>query len=1445
MDLAGDGGILPLDFRGFTRLYIHGLFLRVGDIALIFQFPQIVAAIFQSLKPDIAPVIAGFLRDGGVAAVIEDEGHAGDALAGDGIDLVEQDAGDGLVGDLQRGGLPIPDLDPVGRIIQTVALGGLPLRHGVPAIFRFGEIDHAVFIGGVGADDLAIHFPDLELDAGDALSGFFVLLNDGKPARADVIKAHGLHLARLDENGFRRAVQHKALHGLDLPRRNGGAGDQVIDNDAAILIGDELSVASAHNSAAAVGHKEGHALQRRRGALNILFNHKSGAGRVGEMQCLGVIGIDHHRLGAAGLVDGVAGNGGRFRHHQRPHHAMDGDFAVLIGEVQAVAADLSVFSGYERAGRGRHPEGHALQGLPGEGIPLVDNQCACFGILDDDRLRVTLAADDHIGGGSIHDIACGGLDLRQHISAGGQIGDFDLALTVGGKNAVLRQGAGADHAVQPHLTSSGSGHTELRAGKGLTGGAVPLLDDELALGLVLEGQADRAALLDLNGLALGINDIAVRRASFCYDDALAGFQAGDADLAVLVRPEDAIGVTDQRAVRVGDLKFRVGEGHAGVHGTDLADQQDAVRGVVKANGDHTLLTAVRQIDRFRGVDDGVPIGRVNLLHDIGAAFQPRPDGGAVLAGDLLPDGRAAGAGGAAQKPQLEGAAGERLMGHAVILLNDDGVQRSILEGQGLALTAVEDDLLGGGFLHLETGSGFHLGHGVFAGIEPLALLMEPDLTLGVCEDISVIDGGRGLGGFAAAGVGDVELGSLDRRASHAVLLVDGELGHFPIPKSDIHLVTGVQADGLLPVGVFAGQVVRSGNRLFCNSVTAGGHAVRHCAILAGGPIGGEITVDALYGEHGAGDGLGILRVDFGDGQPGHFQVFKYEVLIVAGAEVNGLGHLAAHHIGVRDGYFLYLITIHRNVREDRLAVRPGGDVLMIAVMDALDLKDRAGNGLLGLLIQLLDGQIGKLLVFGCYGHGAAAIDGGLIHMGADGGGQLGVRGGGADLHKGVHTLRHMGDCDFAGGVRGLRADQLPVPEDMEYRAGEGRVGVGQLDELDLYLRVILKNERYVRFAVPIEFLTDFAGVLAQRVAVGRRHFFRHIAADGHGIPRHIRECAARSGGIGAGEIVIHTGDLDDCARETSGGIVRVHLADLAAGGDDGSVRKGDRHGAAAVVRQDDIFRTRVVDLVAVRSCRFRYGVGSGVQGGEGIGSIRAGNDVPDEGAVGGFHVEPRPGKTLGGVGGVHLLDHQLVLLVCDGKAADHNALDGAGGVGGRASAGEGILFYVAIAPNILLAQIQNVFRPVPECGTVAGLVDAGIARALQRVPDVHQFLRAGGGGITQGAVLIPPHDGLYPGVHVPAITGIPDVIHAQGVGLVREDAEGVGVVIGHHHFDGGIGDGLRIAPGLADQRGAHAAALRPAEAHGGLSGHAVIHLVHCASAKAGGLIGNTAHAEPL
>ena len=79
--------------------------------------------------------------------------------------------------------------------------------------------------------------------------------------------------------------------------------------------------------------------------------------------------------------------------------------------------------------------------------------------------------------------------------------------------------------------------------------------------------------------------------------------------------------------------------------------------------------------------------------------------------------------------------------------------------------------------------------------------------------------------------------------------------------------------------------------------------------------------------------------------------------------------------------------------------------------------------------------------------------------------------------------------------------------------------------------------------------------------------------------------------------------------------------------------------------------------------------------------------------------------------------------------------------------------------------------------------------------------------------------------------------------LVSEGAGGVCVVIGHHGFDGKVGDGLRVAPGLTDQRCAHTAAFHAAEANGCLAAYAVVHLMQCASAKAGGLIGNATHTE--
>ena len=66
---------------------------------------------------------------------------------------------------------------------------------------------------------------------------------------------------------------------------------------------------------------------------------------------------------------------------------------------------------------------------------------------------------------------------------------------------------------------------------------------------------------------------------------------------------------NQRPVRICDFELSVLQGDAGVGGADLADEQDAVRGVVEANRDNALSSAVGQIDGLGGVDDAVAIRR--------------------------------------------------------------------------------------------------------------------------------------------------------------------------------------------------------------------------------------------------------------------------------------------------------------------------------------------------------------------------------------------------------------------------------------------------------------------------------------------------------------------------------------------------------------------------------------------------------------------------------------------------------------------------------------------------------------------------------------------------------------------------------------------------------------------------------------------------------------------
>ena len=443
MDLAGDGGILPFDFRGFAGLYIHSLFLRVGDIALILQFPQIVAAILQPLKPDIAPVIAGFLRDGIVAAVIEDEGNAGDALAGDGIDLVEQDAGDSLVGHRFGCGFAILYGEIDGGIVQLEALARLSL-HGIVAAAFQRHIHAAVRPGGDGVHQSAIaDTVDLEGGVGDALS--FVRridLDELHAANGDVIKIQRLRIVGVDYNGLGAGI---FVDGVTVNRfflcHHQRTGD-ALENDLPVFIGivktvgADFSVFVGDELAGSRSDLEGNALQRRlavqRGQL---VDNKRSLTLVPEGQPLGRLAlvdldalwrpVQHETVHRFDLFCGNSHAVGQ---------TLNDDLACSVGGIVAVVgAD-------HRAGGVRHKELY-----PGKrfifraGNVFLENQrCSGF-VIKGQRLRV-IGVDDHrlCAGRFVNGEPRNRLDFRCYHGAD-DAGDANFTGFIGVINAVAGQ----------------------------------------------------------------------------------------------------------------------------------------------------------------------------------------------------------------------------------------------------------------------------------------------------------------------------------------------------------------------------------------------------------------------------------------------------------------------------------------------------------------------------------------------------------------------------------------------------------------------------------------------------------------------------------------------------------------------------------------------------------------------------------------------------------------------------------------------------------------------------------------------------------------------------------------------------------------------------------------------------------------------------------------------
>ena len=354
----------------------------------------------------------------------------------------------------------------------------------------------------------------------------------------------------------------------------------------------------------------------------------------------------------------------------------------------------------------------------------------------------------------------------------------------------MGQAGRADHTVQPHLTARRRGHAELGPGKGLACGAIPLLDDNGPFRLVFEREGNGAALFDLDGLRLRIQDKSSGGAGFRHHHALSRFQPGDADFPVFICSENAVPVPDQGAVRVHDLELRVLEGDGGIDRAYLSNQKLSVRGIGKTHRDNALLPAVSQHDGFGGLDDVIAVRGVHFFQHIRAGVQPRPHGGAVLTRHFCTDHCTACAGSPAQIPQLERASGQGLPGDGIIFLANYGVFRHILKSDNFALAALDIKFLGGGFLDGETCGGFQLRHLVPA----IPQQVNEKLAFGVgVEGAEAVQFARGR---AVAPIPDFKLGPLDGAARYAVHLVHRQSRLFVVLEIHGVVTVGIEGDKL-------------------------------------------------------------------------------------------------------------------------------------------------------------------------------------------------------------------------------------------------------------------------------------------------------------------------------------------------------------------------------------------------------------------------------------------------------------------------------------------------------------------------------------------------------------------------------------------------------------------------------------------------------------------------
>ena len=743
---------------------------------------------------------------------------------------------------------------------------------------------------------------------------------------------------------------------------------------------------------------------------------------------------------------------------------------------------------------------------------------------------------------------------------------------------------------------------------------------------------------------------------------------------------------------------------------------------------------------------------------------------------------------------------------------------------------MENDLLSCGLYHLEPRSRLYLSDGVFAGIQPLSLLVKSDLAVRIRQELAKINGGRCVSGLTIAGIGYMESRSLHGGTGNAILLVDGEFRAFAVLENKLLFIPCIQRDRLDPICVLIGEEVGGRYGQFSDTVSTRCHTEGNSTILAGGDIILVITINGFNPEDGAGNGgSGVCSIDFGDGKLRLLQVIKDQLLLIARTQPDRLGRFRSHHIGVRYGDFSHFIAVYGKAGQSGRAVFTSSNIRVVAVMNALYFKDGSGNNLSGLAIAFKNGKGRKFFIYCGDRNRAATVHIFLIHMDGYRLFESGIGSRDIDFNESVEALGDIGNGNNSRGIGFLCGNDLPIFQDIEYCAFDGLVGVVYLQKFELYFCVVLEHKVNIALAVPIELLPDLIRIFTDGVPIGRGDFSGYIRADGHRIPGYILQISSNTSGVGAGKAVIDTLDLNHSTSQPLAGIVGIHFADAALTGDDRSISKGNCDGGTALVGENNILRSCVINFVALRRGHFSYGISARIQRRQRIGSIAPGDNLLGVGAIGGLDEESSTGKALAGVGGVYLLYGQLVLLAGDGEFANEYSLNIIGGVVIGAGTSIFVFIYCAITPNTLCTEVESVLGPVAERPAIQFLINAGVVGVFEVVENIHQFFRAGDHRIREQTGLIPPNYCLHPSIHSPGIVGAPYFIQAQCLCPVSENTFGMTIEICHHNFHCGVVDFFGAVPLMTFQRPAHAFAFFGAKAHDAVAVEIKLHLVHIAN----------------